>query len=274
MLKGGSTGSRPENSSGDGGSRTRVQKHLLTCYYTLIPCICSCLATPKGKRRCFGQQRQISGFLLVAKIQPYPGLRLGCHPSGSGGGSKGYPKIRQPLLQVQHLFFFNLFSECPRLRPRRATHASASLSIPSIPKDIYNIQKSQPSTRLRWVDFLIAFALTGFWRWGTCPAFSLTSFVIIVPVPSRRAARQRLSFLFHLLRHQEQRVPPDVFIYAVPLPLLEFLVEEPKMDMRRNRGVHQFAVGGFWISRKGRFSCLFCMSFLQSNRLRNDWKVL
>jgi len=121
---------------GDGGSRTRVQKHLLICYYTLIPCICSCLATPKGKRRCFGQQRQISGLLLVAKIQPYPGLRLGCHPSGSGGGSKGYPKIRQPLLQVQHLFFFNLFNECPRLRPRRATHASASLSIPSIPKEL------------------------------------------------------------------------------------------------------------------------------------------
>lgn len=79
---------------------------------------------------------------------------------------------------------------------------------------IYYIQKTNPlRVRIGLVFFVRLSPLTGFWRWGTCPAFSLTSFVIIVPVPSRRAARQRLSFLLHHLRHREQRVPPDVFIY-------------------------------------------------------------
>lgn len=69
----------------------------------------------------------------------------------------------------------------------------------------------------------------------------LLSHILRTPLPASALSschRPPVSFLLHLLRHQDHRVPPDVFIYEVPLRLLEFLVEVPNMDVRRNSCIH------------------------------------
>ena len=55
-------------------------------------------------------------------------------PMGAERGP-ALPLIRQRVRSFrQHLFFFRLFYECPRLRPRLATNTSVTLSIPKHPQ--------------------------------------------------------------------------------------------------------------------------------------------
>ena len=66
----------------------------------------------------------------------YPDLRLGFHPFGIEADPRVALKLSSHSYRFCSYSFFRLFNECPRLRPRRATRASAPLSIPSIPKDL------------------------------------------------------------------------------------------------------------------------------------------
>ena len=60
-------------------------------------------------------------------------------PMGAEWGP-ALPLIRQRVRSFrQHLFFFRLFYECPRLRPRLATNTSVTLSKPEHPRFNANI---------------------------------------------------------------------------------------------------------------------------------------
>ena len=60
-------------------------------------------------------------------------------PMGAERGP-ALPLIRQRVRSFrQHLFFFRLFYECPRLRPRLATNTSVTLSKPEHPRCLTQI---------------------------------------------------------------------------------------------------------------------------------------
>ena len=66
------------------------------------------------------------------------------YPMGVSRGP-ALPLIRQRVRSFrQHLFFFRLFNECPRLRPRLATNTSATLSKPEHPQ-VRGVQESSLS---------------------------------------------------------------------------------------------------------------------------------